>query len=155
MKVIRFDQSSRKEYWLSQIARSDWKAGIHLHEMLKKGTFHEMCGETSDVFLLTEADRLISFCTFAERDEIQPTELTPWIGFVYTFPEYRGYRNMGKLLDEIFSIASEENIPAVYLSTDTAGLYEKYGFEFLAEMKNMHGEISRIYIRRIPDRDPV
>ena len=31
MEVIRYEQSGRKEYWLSQIARSDWKAGAYLH----------------------------------------------------------------------------------------------------------------------------
>ena len=33
---------------------------------------------------------MISFCTFAEHDDIPDTELTPWIGFVYTFPAFRG-----------------------------------------------------------------
>ena len=32
----------------------------------------------------------ISFCTYAEKDDIQPTALTPWIGFVYTFPNIGG-----------------------------------------------------------------
>lgn len=46
-------------------------------------------GEKSRVMLLVDGDDLISFCTYAEKDDIQPTELTPWIGFVYTFPQYR------------------------------------------------------------------
>ena len=32
---------------------------------------------------------LLGFCTFADQDEIQPTPLPPWIGFVYIFPEAR------------------------------------------------------------------
>ena len=44
------------------------------------------------VFSTYDNNKLISFCTYAELDEIQPTDLTPWIGFAYTFPEYRGNR---------------------------------------------------------------
>jgi len=45
--------------------------------------------------MLTDGEKLVAFCTFAPRDEIWPTDLTPWIGFVYTYPEYRGRRNAG------------------------------------------------------------
>ena len=30
--------------------------------------------------MLVDGENLISFCTFADKDDIQPTELTPWIG---------------------------------------------------------------------------
>lgn len=48
--------------------------------MLKESKFFEMVGEKSRVMLLVDEDDLISFCTYAEKDDIQPTELTPWIG---------------------------------------------------------------------------
>ena len=99
--------------------------------------------------LLTEGDELISYCTFAEKDDIQPTELTPWVGFVYTFPERRGYRFAGRLFDEIERLAGEEHIPEIYLSTDHVGLYEKYGFEFRTMMNDMDGRPSRVYAKKI------
>ena len=81
-------------------------------------------------------------------DDIQPTDLTPWIGFVYTYPKYRGHRYFGLLMDEIERLAEEENVSAVYISTNETGLYEKYGCEYYAEMTDIHGEPSRVYIRR-------
>ena len=89
MRVIDYDTSDRKKYWLEQIGKSDWGAGKFLYELISKNTFKETVGESSKVLMLVDGDELISFCTYAEKDDIQPTELTPWIGFVYTFPKLK------------------------------------------------------------------
>ena len=99
--------------------------------------------------LLTDGDELISFCTYAEKDDIQPTDLTPWIGFVYTFPEHRGHRYVGKLFEEIEHIAKEDGTSEVFISTNHIGLYEKYGCEFKTLMNDTTGTPSRIYVKRI------
>lgn len=149
MKVISFFESDRQEHWLKEIARSDWGAGAFLHELLSKGSFFEAVGGKSRVLLLTDGDELISFCTYAERDDIQPSELTPWMGFVYTFPAHRGHRYLGLLLEEIEGLAREEHVPAVYISTNHVGLYEKYGCEYFAMMNDMDGQPSKVYVKRI------
>ena len=101
------------------------------------------------MLLLIDGDELISFCTYAQKDDIQPTELTPWVGFIYTFPEHRGHRYIGLLFEEIERLAKEEHITEVYISTNHIGLYEKYGCEYRTQMKDMDGELSRIYIKKI------
>ena len=98
---------------------------------------------------MTDGDELISFCTYAEKDDIQPTDLTPWIGFVYTFPEHRGHRYVGKLFEEIEHIAKEDGASEVFISTNHIGLYEEYGCEFKTLMNDMTGTPSRIYVKRI------
>ena len=103
----------------------------------------------SKVLLLTDGDELISFCTYAEKDDIQPTELTPWMGFVYTFPEHRGHHYVGLLMEEVERLAIKEGVSEVYISTNHIGLYEKYGCEFKTEMKDMNGELSRVYVKLI------
>ena len=145
MKVICFFESERKAHWLTQIQKSDWGASAFLHKTICENTFFDLMGAHSEVLLLTEGERLISHCTFAERDDIQPTDLTPWVGFVYTFPQYRGNRYAGLLFEEVERLAKAKGIPAVYLSTNHTGLYEKYGFTFLTQMLNMDGEPSRRY----------
>ena len=149
MNVINFFESDRQEHWLREIAKCDWGAGAFLHELLAKGTFFDAVGAGSRVLLLTEGDELISFCTYAQKDDIQPTELTPWMGFVYTFPEHRGHRCAGSLFEEIEQLAKREHITKVYISTNHVGLYEKYGCEYYAQMKDMDGEPSRVYVKRI------
>lgn len=149
MKVINFFDDDRQVHWLEEIKRSDWGAGAFLHKLISNGTFFEAVGEGSKVLLLIDGDELISFCTYAKKDDIQPTELTPWMGFVYTFPEHRGHRYMGLLLEEIERLAKEEHISEVYISTNHIGLYEKYGCEYRTQMSDMDGELSRIYVKKI------
>ena len=149
MKTISYFKSENKEHWAEEILKSDWRAGAFLNRLLTEGSFFDAVGENSDVLLLTEGDELISYCTFAEKDDIQPTELTPWVGFVYTFPEHRGHRYAGLLFDEVERLAREKGVDKVYLSTNHEGLYEKYGWEFWGMMDDMDGEPSRVYIKKI------
>lgn len=154
MRIIRYYECGCPEHWLEEIGKSDWSAGKYLHDLLAEGTFRTLCCEGSEVLILTDGDALISFCTLAEKDDIQPTELMPWIGFAYTFPQYRGHHYLGKLLEEADRIAAESGFSAVYISTDHTGLYESYGCEYLREMTDIHGNPSRVYIRRIDQAAP-
>ena len=148
MKVIRYNSSSEQNHWLEKINTSDWNAAKFLYKLLKNGAFFETLGEGSDVLLLTDGDELISFCTYSKIDDIPDTDLTPWVGFVFTFPKYRGNGYIGKLFEEVAKISKERNVEAVYLSTNHIGLYEKYGFVYYGEMIDMDGCPSRIYTRK-------
>ena len=93
MRVINYFGSDKKEHWLIQIKKANWGAAVFLHELLSKGTFFEVVGENSRVLLLTEEDKLISFCTYAEKDDIfrkqfseiisSPTDAEPPAHFDY------------------------------------------------------------------------
>ena len=134
---------------LRQIDQCGWEAGPFLAELLREGRFRALCGETARVLLLTEGEELVSYCTLAERDDIQPTELGPWIGFVFTSPARRGGRCAGRLLVFAEQTARREGHEAVYISTCHTGLYEKYGYEFYGFLKDIHGEDSRVYRKRL------
>lgn len=145
MQVINYFTCDRPAYWLEQIKKSDWGAGQFLYELLSENKFKDAVGEKSMVLMLTDGDALVSFCTYAEKDDIQPTELTPWVGFVYTFPEYRGRRSVGELFAEVEKLAKAEQVRDIYISTNHIGLYEKYGCEFYQMMTDMDGGPSRVY----------
>lgn len=145
MKIIEYFTTDRKEHWLKEIEKSDWGAGQFLYQLLSEGRLKQMVGETALVPMLVDGDRLVAFCTFAPKDDIQPTDLSPWIGFVYTFPEYRGHRYAGMLLDYAESIATIMEREYIYISTNHIGLYEKYGYEFYKTEKDIEGEDSRVY----------
>ncbi len=149
MVVIEYYSTDDKKRWIEKIKESDWKAGQFLYELLKGDKLKELYGKSTRVLMLTDGDELVSFCTLSEKDDIQPTDLTPWIGFVYTFPKYRGKKYMGLLLSEAEKIALNEGAKHTYISTDHIGLYEKYGYKFYETQKSMSGDISRIYIKNI------
>lgn len=147
MKIIEYFTSENQAYWLSALRKSDWGAGQYLYTLLRDGKLKDLVGQTALVPMLIDEEtrRLVSFCTFAPLDDIQPTRLTPWIGFVYTFPEYRGHRYAGKLLTFAESIATVMGKEFIYISTGHTGLYEKYGYAFYEICKDVSGEDSRVY----------
>ena len=149
LKILDLFETENSAQWLALIEKSDWRAGAFLAGLVRNGSFYETLGEGSKVLLLTEGDELISYCTFAKYDDIRPTELTPWVGFVYTFPAWRGRGCIGRLFDEVGRLAEERGVEEVYLSTNHVGLYEKYGFEFKTMLNDLEGVPSRIYSLKI------
>ncbi len=145
MKILELSQDDDKGVWPEKIGKADWKAGKYLEKILSDGSFYTLCGNKSRLLLLTEGQNLISFCTLAERDEVPDTDLTPWIGFVYTFPPYRGKRRIGKLIERAYSIAREEGHSCLYVSTDQPGLYENFGFTFMRTMKDANGNETLVH----------
>ena len=83
MEITEYFGCGRKERLLSELGKCEWEAGKLLYDLLKSGTAETFLGEKPRIFMLTEGDRLVSFCTLARKDDIPDCELSPWIGFVY------------------------------------------------------------------------
>ena len=149
MKIIDYFTAENKPHWLAQMQKSDWSAGAFLHDLLKEEKLKSLVGEQAKLLLLTEGDELISFCTLAERDDIQSTTLAPWIGFVYTYPKHRGHRHAQTLLQFAEQAAAHAGAKQVYISTNHQGLYEKYGYTYLSTMNDVNGEPSRVYTKKL------
>ena len=145
LRIIEYFSCDEQSRWLNEIKKSDWGAGKYLYELLRDHHLKELCGESTKVLLLADGEQLVSFCTYAEQDDIREPSLTPWVGFVYTFPAFRGNRYIGQLLDYAEVLARGEDHRYVYISTGETGLYEKYGYSFWKTMKDVNGEDSRVY----------
>ena len=149
MKIIDYFTATDQPHWQAQIQKSDWSAGEYLYHLLKNNSLKNLVGEKTHLFLLVDGEELISFCTLAERDDVQPTDLTPWIGFVYTYPEHRGHRHAQTLLQFAEQAAAHAGAKQVYISTNHQGLYEKYGYTYLSTMNDVNGEPSRVYVKNV------
>lgn len=145
MEIINYFETKDKELWKGEIKKSDWGAGQFLYRLLENDELLKLCGDSTKVLMLVEGKNLMAFCTLAEQDEIREPSLTPWIGFVYTFPQFRGNRYMGKLLEYAKNTAKDNGASHIYISTNHIGLYEKYGYSFYKMMKDNEGEDSRVY----------
>ena len=151
MKIIEYYNSQNKKHWKNEINKGNWSAAKLLFSLLDQEKLKEFCGNSSEVYLLTDNEKLVSFAVLAEQDEINVPELSPWIGFVYTFSEYRGKHNAGKLINHICNILKSDGTENVYVSTEETGLYEKYGFTFLKLMTNREGKPTRVYSKLLSD----
>lgn len=131
---------------------------------LTDGGFHDLLGPGRFFLMLDEANkteitvndkqvdcpRLVAFVSLARNDEVDITvpgqeNWTPWIGCVFTYPEYRGRRLSEKLISLAEEYAIKEfDAKYTYVSTDHIGLYEKYGYEFFTEAGTVWGEQTRV-----------
>ena len=153
MKVLHFSKTEKPSYWIEQISRSDWRAASYLCSLLRENKLKEQYGDSTEVLLLVEGETLMSFCTYADQDEIRDPSLTPWVGFVYTFPEFRGTRRVGKLLEHAYMMAKENGFKTLYISSEEEGLYEKYGFTFWKNMTTWLDEETHVFRMEITNMD--
>ena len=153
MEIINYFESDNKALWLAEIARCDWSAARFLIDLLQKGTFYETLGGSGSLYLLTDGDKLVSFVTLTRQDSVRDESLYPWIGFVFTRPEYRGRRCAGQLLAHAEAVAVGKGYSRVYIATDYVGLYEKYGYTYLENRIDYWGEDQRVLYKELKEKE--
>ena len=148
MQILDYYQAENQPLWAQRIAQGDWGAAKFLARLLRENTFHRTLGEGT-VYLLVDGEQIVSFVTLTHQDCVADEALYPWLGFFFTFPEYRGHRYGGRLLDYAVGMAQKQGYEKVYLATDHIGLYEKYGFTYWENRIDVYGEDSRIYVKML------
>ena len=152
VKIIEYFDTDNKSHWNEAIDKGDWEAARYLGKLLHEDKLRDLCGPKTKLFLVVDGDVLCSFCTLAEQDEIKAPEMTPWVGFVYTFPEFRGKHLASKVIDHACNYAKELGFKEVYASPslDTVELYEKYGFYCLDyTMTSIYGYETTVFCKEL------
>lgn len=150
MEILEFGKLNKEnqKFWLKQIKSCEWWQGQELYKHLKKDTLFQARGENC-VYLLTEGENLLAFLMLADISNVQPTNLTKWIGYVYTYPEYRGKRFIERLIQRAKEDAKAQGYNNLYVSTDIVGLYEKFGFQFFKDATTVYNTPTKIYKAKI------
>lgn len=148
MHIRKFSELPDKDKWIIKIRECDWSAAKFLAALLRQNSFHEMLGSGS-LYIMVDGENLVSFCTLTQKDCIDDDRFFPWIGFVFTVPEYRGHRYSGELIELACNEAKKQGYDRVYIATDHIELYEKYGFKYIENRTDIYGEESRVYYRKL------
>lgn len=149
MEIIEFFSCEGKNKYIDQIERYEWRAAKYLATLLKENSLQNILGGWGRLYLLVDNGTLVSFITLSAQDCISDPNLSPWLGFFHTAPEYRGKRYGKILVDYVCQLAQKDGYMRVYVATDHIGLYEKYGFSYLENRIDVYGEDSRIYKKEI------
>ena len=150
MEIVRYFGSEDQPYLRRKIASCDWSAARFLVELLETERFNEMLGGWGEIYLLMDGENLVSFLTLTGLDAVRDPRLTPWIGFVFTVPEYRGHRYAGRLLAHAEACAAKMGHRQVYIATDHVGLYEKYGYTYRENQTDIWGSDMRVLYKTLP-----
>lgn len=150
MEIIEYFSSENKEHWKEQIELADWEAAKFLLKLLNDmQKFDELLGSNGKLFLLVDRKNIVSFATLTYQDCIRDESMFPWIGFLFTYRDYRGNRYSEKLLKHVEKEAKSENHSVIYLGTDHIGLYEKYGYIYSETRKDYWNNDTRIYYKKL------
>lgn len=147
-EIIEYFESADKDHWISCIEDCSWEAAKYLAKLLKEDKLRDLCGPDTKLFLVVEGSKLYSFCTLAEQDEVKAPDMTPWIGFVYTLPEYRGFHYGGKLINYVCEVAKNSGAKEVFSSPpiDSYDFYTKHGFSSLSyTMPTIYGYDTSVF----------
>lgn len=147
MEIIEYFKNPDKD-WIDKIRKCDWGSAWFLADLLEREKFQETVGG-GELFIMADGDRLAAFATLSQKDCINDDSLFPWVGFVFTAPEYRGHRYSGELIDYACNKAKNQGYDKVYIATDHIGFYEKYGFIYMENRIDIYGEDSRTYYKEI------
>lgn len=149
MNIINYFDSDIKQELLEKLEAVDWSAAEFLTAILKENKFYSLLGGEGDLYLLMDGDNLVAFLTLTRQDTVRDESMYPWIGFVYTMPEYRGNRYSEKLMNYAENVAREKGFDKVYVATDHIGLYEKFGYEYLENRIGYWGDDNRVLVKKL------
>lgn len=149
MQIIEYFKYGQKEHWIKEIESFSWGAAKYLAKLLSENSFEYTLGRDGKLFLMIDGEKIVSFVTLTHQDCVADESLFPWLGFVFTAPEYRGRRYSEQLIAYACKEAAKAGCPSVYLATDHTGFYEKYGFVYKENRPDINGEYSRIYYKQL------
>ena len=149
MQIISYFESENQAELTEKLSHVDWSAAKFLVALLREDRFFAMLGGRGDIYLLMDGENIVSFATLTGQDSVRDENLTPWSGFVYTAPEYRGHRYAGQLLKHIEEEAVKKGHARLYISTDHVGLYEKYGYTYLENRLDYWGDDTRVLCKSL------
>jgi len=144
-KIVEYFSCENQTHWLNRIELSKWSGSKALFYLLSKGEMKKVFGESTELFLLTDNEELLGYCTLSPQDNIQPTSLTPWMGFLNIEPEYRGNRYSEILMNYTENKARDAGFKNLYVSTEAEGFFEKFGYDFVKIMVDVENYDLRVY----------
>lgn len=100
-------------------------------------------------YVAMEGNRIVGGLGVIENDFHDRTDLTPNVCAVYVEEEYRCKGIAGQLLSCVCDDMKAKGIDTLYLVTDHASFYERYGWEFLCMVQgDGEPDMTRMYIHK-------
>ena len=101
------------------------------------------------IFIATENNKIIWFCTFTKEDWIPDCDYSPFVWFIFVDENHRWKRVSEKMINAVEKYAKTLNFKKLYIVSDHKGLYEKYWFEKCDEKADDLWRIETIFVRKI------
>ena len=127
------------------ISNVPWQAGSHLARQMQ----HKHWLDWEGVLSLWDGETLVGFCALLQEDLLKNSDLTPFIGVVFVAEKYRGHRFSETLVYEAEQRARSYDFAQAYIVTQHVGLYEKYGYQKIAESEDIFNRPVNVYRKNL------
>lgn len=146
-KIVKIEKGSEDaERLISFVENCSWhEVKDHTAKLLRDWSFTDW--ET--MFAAVKDGRIIGMCSVMKQDYYPLPEVYPWVSGVFVDEAHRGHRLSGKLIDHANGYLRSLGFKRSYIPTDSAGLYERYGYRYLREIVNYGGGKDRLYVKEI------
>lgn len=152
MEIIRLHdlKCDQQKFWLEKIREENRHFPVlgRMVDQIEDGSFLKRSKGFYEPYLMIDEDRLIALSILASQDDII-CDLGPWIGYVYTNPDYRGHQYAFRLIETIENDLKKQGIERVYISSGHRGLYEKAGYQKLGWSRSHSGRPTKIFEKKL------
>ena len=115
---------------MTEAELNDWVKNkiIKIQSMLNRNDYCKL--------ILLDNEKLVGFISIFPTDGDERTDLSPWYATMFVKEEYRGNGYSKILNDAILKEAKIRGFKCLYLKSDLKGYYEKFGAEYMQDLKN-------------------
>lgn len=155
MKIIKLEEADN--YIFDKIC--DWnynwwgKRDNNSFEEVRCYMEHSLCNnKMPQTFVALIENEPVGMYQISMSDDLYSRpDIYPWLVNVFVDEEYRGKGICRQLMNTVSENAKKLNIDELYLYTKHIGLYEKFGWEFVEQVKTFRKEspIERLYKLKI------
>ncbi len=151
MKIIKLEDSKNKIFDEILEWNYNWW-GIrngNSYEEVKCNLEHSVCKDKlPQTFVAVIDETPVGMYQLAMTDDLDSRpDIYPWLINVYVEEKFRGQNICRKLMETVPENAKKANLKELYLYTKHIGLYEKFGWKFIEEIKTFKNDspIERLY----------
>ena len=144
MKIKRLTHNDK--YWKATIDFAEtcsFVAGKHLANMMTNSKFSDW----ESVFAAISDEGVLGFCTLLKEDYFPENRYSPWISTLFVDEKARGNRISERLVEAAAQYAKDCSFEKVYIPSDIKGLYEKYGFAPIDQLRNYEGHFDTVFMK--------
>lgn len=118
-------------WWGKLEGWSEEKVRDYLKSLVNKNDNPNSIYDLPEIYIALLDNVLVGTFSFTLTDCDTKMNLYPWLANLYVNEEYRGKHIANFLIKNAIKIAEKKNLKCIYLYTQHADLYEKYGFVFV------------------------
>ncbi|MFV8116488.1 GNAT family N-acetyltransferase [Streptococcus pluranimalium] len=133
---------------IAAIGAIDWGAGQFLVKRLLSGDLDQ---NDVVIVLTTSNGDLMGFVALLKHDIADLSYEGPYLSTLYVVPSYRSQGLSRQLITLVEEAAQVRDYHEIYTITRHQGLYEKYGFTFLEDIKDQFGRDMRVLRKSLVD----